>query len=343
VEIFLKVRVYRWDFFTGIDRRWNIFDIILLALMAVEMVLTVLQAFDLPGINIFRVLRLFRLARVFRLLRVVRLLSELRIMIVCMLSSMITLFWSALMLIFTLYFGALFTMQIMAHANLPDAGGDQDLETLQKWFSTVHETMVLLYMCCTGGVDWGVVYLYMTKLGFVQTVIFLLLILFYQLSFFNILTSIFVNKALRLGAPEEEAAEREMIQRALGEIIAGFDEDRSGTISASEFSQVLKEKSMRRLLDRFGLDTKEVEILFSMLTTIGKSDGLTVDQIVTGLMKVKGVATNQDILACRLDLWLQSQAIIDNVATLERYLLLSLGDSDEEDGDWGQEASFTLV
>merc|ERR1712129_261667 len=132
------------------------------------------------------------------------------------------------------------------------------------------------------------------------------------------------------GTPEEAAVEKDMIERALADVIAGFDGDGSGTLTITELNGILQDKKMKKLLAQFGLDVKEVEILFSMLSTVGKRRGLTVDEIVTGLMKVKGVATNQDILACRLDLSIQAQAIIDNILFLENYLCLLVPESLEE-------------
>jgi len=356
VEVILKMVGLKSDFYNGRLWKWNIFDLLLLLTAYVEIVLWLFQT---SGARTdFSFLRLLRFVRLFRLFRAFRFLTELRIMMVCMAKSIGTFTWSLVLLIFMLYVSALLSIQIATSYRASDdfiadkkaiedrGGSSEDYDRqVQEWFSNLAHTMVLLYQCAASGRDWSEVYDVYLRMGTFQALFFLFFIMVFQFSFFNIVTAIFVNKALRLGAPEQDKTEQTLMKEKLLEVLAkrNFDENED-TITASQLDSVLRDRGLRALLRKFGLDVREVQLLFEMLTRIaqadtpGHSDELSVDQFVDQIMKIKGVATNQDLLACRLDLTLLVMQVLERSETLARKIdnmqPLMEEISDESTGSW---------
>jgi len=336
VETLLRIVGLRRAFFFGPLRRWNAFDLILLLMAYVELFLWSLQSADAKKDYSF--LRLMRFIRLFRLFRAFRVLTELRIMMLCMAKSMGTFVWSGILLVFMLYVAALLSIQIATsyragddfrkhQAELNDlvpGSGDIYARQVEEWFSNLAFTMVLLYQCAANGKDWGEVYTVYDQIGTFQALFFLFFILIFQFSFFNIITSIFVNKALRLGAPEQRKTEESLVKEKLLEVLAKRDFPIEDSINSEQLDIVLRDRGLRAMLRKFGLDVREVQLLFEMLTRIGHldrpghADELSVDQFVDQVMKVKGVATNQDLLSCRLDLTLLVMQVLEKTEALAK-------------------------
>ena len=148
------------------------------------------------GVNLgfLRLLRLCKIVKILRVFRTLRFFSELRLMLDCVVGSLMNVFWCLIMLLFVMYVFALLLQQgVVQHlqeASNPssEAAGCADEGGLQTYFSSVGVTVVTLFQSCTSGVDWNEPYKALQETGTFLPVSFLLYIAFVFISVWNIVT-----------------------------------------------------------------------------------------------------------------------------------------------------------
>ena len=160
------------------------FDFILVLFSIIENILV----FDLfgtsvesggSGVNLgfLRLLRLCKIVKILRVFRTLRFFSELRLMLDCVVGSLMNVFWCLIMLIFVMYVFALLLQQGVVQY-LQERGNDGSHIGLQEYFSSVGVTVVTLFQSCTSGVDWSEPYKALQPTGWVLPISFLLYIAF---------------------------------------------------------------------------------------------------------------------------------------------------------------------
>merc|ERR1719189_1368404 len=100
--------------------------------------------------------------------------------------------------------------------------------------------MVTTFQATTSGVDWGEVYDILNKAGMLNGMLFVLYLIFFIFALSNVVTSIFVDKAMQLAKPDLEwmmlQKQRADISAAkdLRELANQLDVNKSGVISREE-------------------------------------------------------------------------------------------------------------
>ena len=163
------------------------FDFILVLFSIIENILV----FDLfgtsaesggSGVNLgfLRLLRLCKIVKILRVFRTLRFFSELRLMLDCVVGSLMNVFWCLIMLIFVMYVFALLLQQgVVQYLQERTADGNDGSQIgLQTYFSSVGVTVVTLFQSCTSGVDWSEPYKALQPTGWVLPISFLLYIAF---------------------------------------------------------------------------------------------------------------------------------------------------------------------
>jgi len=205
------------------------------------------------------------------------------------------------MLIVLLIFSLLFVQGVAEHMK---GNPDMDPELMEEFrmkFGSVEGSMFSLFQAVTGGDDWMNFYSLIEQTGVLYTLLFLAFITWFTISVWNIVTSLFVEKALSLVVPDidKQVLERKVeLQEncvALKNILTELDTDGSGLISMSEISQVMTHGSVSSYLEVMGLDVKDAEMFFHMLATISDSTDVPIDLFVAGCMRLKGAATALDL------------------------------------------------
>merc|ERR1712113_391264 len=115
----------------------------------------------------------------------------------CVVGSMGSLFWATTFLTLMLMMGALVFVQGMASYRMdnPERHHEQ-CDAIEPMFGSVLAAMITLLQTTTGGCDWGDVYDVVRLSGTFNNVLFLSFIIFFTFSFFNIVMSLFVEKAM---------------------------------------------------------------------------------------------------------------------------------------------------
>lgn len=181
-----------------------------------------------------------------------------------------------------------------------------------------------LLMITTGGADWNEVFDAVKPAGAAATGALIFYILLFTIAVWNVVTSTFVDKALKLAKPSDEAViseARKQAQEDAKELRACFkkmDLDFSGQLDAEEFAACMARPEFDRFLQTRGLDIKETKVFFKMIAQHKAS--VDIDSIVNSCMRVRGFATSIDLHTMRYELRRMQQAMLKNVCNLQQQL-----------------------
>ena len=217
-----------------------------------------------------RLIRLCKIVKILRVFRTLKFFSELRLMLDCVLGSLINAMWCVIMLVFVMYvFGLLLQQGIVQF--LMEEGktvNQDDYNFIVEYFGSVFQTVVTLFQSSTSGVDWNEPYKALRLTGDVMPVAFLVYVAFVFISVWNIVTSTFVEKALKLAQPDVDMLilEQQLQDfedcKMLGRLFKSMrppDADGNERIGMEEFRQLVETYEFRSYLQTRGIDIKNAE------------------------------------------------------------------------------------
>jgi len=311
VEIGLKLLVHRLFFFWSDEWRWNTFDFALVLFAIVENVLAydwMIGPQENSGVNL-GFLRLFRLCKIVKILRIFRTLkffSELRLMLDCMIGSLLNAIWCVVMLVFVMYVFALFVQQLLASYLVEDGGRESEeaVTLIYTFFGSVGMTLMTLFQACTSGVDWKEPYDVLAISGPVLPGSFAMYVAFVYISVWNIITSTFVEKALKLAQPDidllvleqqlQDYEDTQMLAQLFAHML-DTDEDGRQQVGLEEFRHLVENSEFRRYLQTRGIDIKNAETFFKMLVELHGEPTIDAVTFASACVRMKGAATSIDL------------------------------------------------
>merc|ERR1740129_925361 len=131
--------------------------------------------------------------------------------------------------------------------------------------------MVSLFQSSTGGVSWGEIYNILSPAGSWTTVLFQSFIVVFQIAIFNVITSIYVDKARQLGQPEEEDALADKLMQEndekghLRKLISKLDLGNTGYITYDELEESLQHPEVVQHFEHYGLLIRDIKLFFKAL------------------------------------------------------------------------------
>jgi len=300
VELILKFSVHRIYLFFNEDRWWNIFDVIIVGVGIVEIAL---GGTSDTGVNpqFVRIMRIFRMVKILRIVRAVQFVKELRVILNCIFGSFHSLMWSIILLGGISMLFAVFLVQLLTSALADGQLAATQIEGIHEQFSTVQQASLTLFKSISGGEDWGPIFDLISSCGVIPSVCFLVYMAFIWLSVTNIITAVFVDKALQNAKPDAEDAllsQHKVDLERMSELqmlFRSMDTDNSGTLTLGELKNSCKDDRIMSFFEMMNLDIKSVEAFFKLLTQVSHSDVVDMESFVTGCLKMRGYATNADV------------------------------------------------
>mmetsp|Transcript_128567 Transcript_128567/g.357924 ORF Transcript_128567/g.357924 Transcript_128567/m.357924 type:complete len:418 (+) Transcript_128567:1-1254(+) len=295
LELGLRICIERCAFLTGSQWRWNVFDV----LLVLSQVLDLLTNF--ADMSFFRGLRIFRAARMARVLLVTRMVRELRLMLASMYHSMSALIWLVVMLFLVLLFFGL-AAQEAVFFSLKEHNLDDVHKDLFKYYGSLRDTMLTLFMSITGGADWEDLVAPLTYFSKVYVLGFVAFQVFLAFGLLNIINAIFLESTSRIAEIDWELAIQDQLDREnsainqLRQIMHSADGDHSGTITKGELEVKLQDGGFRSQLAYLEADAVALRGLHNLLDRDGTGEA-DVEELVYGLMRLKGNAKGMDVAA----------------------------------------------
>jgi len=197
---------------------------------------------------------------------------------------------------------------------------------LRAGFGSMGAAMFSLFQATTGGDDWGKMYHLLTYTGPANPIIFLLYILFFIIAAWNIVTSLFIEKALALAQPDLDSQVLEKRRKDIADakdlmgLMKAMDDSNSGTISLDAFKMFLDQPRFRAFFEIRNIDIRDMEMFFRMLRTVTDNDEIKLDMLVNGLLRMRGVATNIDLQMLQFQFQIQSDAQVKSIQSISQML-----------------------
>mmetsp|Transcript_59715 Transcript_59715/g.118328 ORF Transcript_59715/g.118328 Transcript_59715/m.118328 type:complete len:617 (+) Transcript_59715:163-2013(+) len=302
IEWLLRVIVYQKWFFKVEDKKWHIFDTILVLLSLVEIIIQMAAG----AMKQTMLLRIFRVCRLVRLLKIARYLSffrELRLMIFGLIASLRSLLWSFVMLGLVVYiFSIIFVQAAISFLQKDDFAGKpaEVRENFIEWFGSTQLGMRSLIVAISGGTDWYQFVQMMESVDWLYAFLFILYIMLVFHGVLHVIASIFVDSAMNTSKQEkddlilQEMSNKDSYMTLIQTVLKEADKDGSGTISWDEFQRYLNDSRMTTFFKAIELDVTEARGLYKLLD-VDESDEVPIDEFVTGCFRLKGNAKSLDL------------------------------------------------
>lgn len=309
IEMLLKMTVHRLYFFWNIDMKWNLFDLCLVLLGFGDFMMAKFTDSSTLDMTFMRSLRLLKLSKVLRMFRVLRFFHDLRLMIDCVTGSFISLLWCMVILgFFWIIFALLFVQGLsswVVESKLPV--NNSTVSGIRKSFGSVWAAMFSLFKAISGGDDWSQFYDMVEYGGTLNAMLFIFYIIFFIFAACNIVTSIFMEKAMKLAQPDletllyekktEDLENAKELRRMCSERGGNSGRSKITRISYKEFKNLMSDERIRSYFELKGLAIKDAELFFHIIGCADQEEEVDINDFIAGCMKTKGFALSVDLLS----------------------------------------------
>jgi len=324
LELLLKMAVHRKYFFRGGDWSWNMFDFFLTGQGIMDIILTHWDTSANKGhLRFIRLVRLVKLGKSLRLFRAVQFSRDLKQMVQSIVFCVGSMFWAFVLLALLLYVGSLFFVQMM-HIYLSGSDGIDSAERalVYKYFGSIASGVLTLYQSASGGLDWENVYVVVSEAGTLAAGGFIFFIWFFNFAVVNVLSGIFIEKALQAAVPDREqlALEARRVEerdvKHLTDLISAMDHGKHGTITLQEFLVQAHETYASAYLKTLGINVDDAAMFFNVLQRVVGSGELPIEEFVGKLVKMKGTAKSLDLQSLAFEVSVMRSTLNKLVASL---------------------------
>eukprot|EP00747_Dinoflagellata_sp_TGD_P006620 gnl/TRDRNA2_/TRDRNA2_116284_c3_seq1.p1 gnl/TRDRNA2_/TRDRNA2_116284_c3~~gnl/TRDRNA2_/TRDRNA2_116284_c3_seq1.p1 ORF type:complete len:376 (+),score=66.78 gnl/TRDRNA2_/TRDRNA2_116284_c3_seq1:130-1128(+) len=175
-----------------------------------------------------------------------------------------------------------------------------DSTMLLRYFDSLPQTLLSLFMAISSGVDWEELVRPLADLSGVWGVCFAFYVAFVVFGVLNVVTAVFVDSALQIAQGDRdlvvqgEMAQKESYMKELRALFYEADMDDSGSLSWDEFEDHLQDERVQAYLRTLDLDVTEARNLFDLIDIHGTTE-VSIDDFVSGCMRLKGAAKSIDV------------------------------------------------
>lgn len=330
VELLMRMFALKSHFWFARGWKWNVFDVVVVVTSATE---TAFQGVKLDT-GFARLLRLMRMIRTIEVVGRVRGTSKLRLMLLAIFESVISLFWAMALLVAFMYLFAVIFLQ--ASAVYLESGTQEEMpvEVLTKHFSSLPMALLTLGMSISGGINWWEIEEAFLSVSPLCSCLFIVYVALMILALLNIVTGIFVNDSIEVAQSDRELRTLAIIQdnaervSQLRKLFGKIDTDDSGMITLEEFQNAMMIDEVRLALQSLGVDTMNATGLFRLLDVNGDTT-LEIEEFVIGCNALAVSARSLDMELLKA----QNSKVLKTLRSLQdRVEMLALSETDDEFG-----------
>jgi len=204
----------------------------------------------------------------------------------------------------TYIIGIFITQLVTDHIQTHAHAEESDLADL---YGSLDSSMISLYMAITGGDDWGnLMHPLSDELSPLFAPFYVLYIAFSMFALLNVVTGLFVEKAMASALDDRDAIIQEQLAREgsyVNEVRAAFaeaDQDGSGTITLDEFQIHLRDERVQAYFKSLELDPSYAVDLFHLLD-LGDTGAVNTEEFVLGCLRLKGHAKSIDVATLKYE------------------------------------------
>eukprot|EP00930_Biecheleria_cincta_P050129 TRINITY_DN35303_c0_g1_i1.p1 TRINITY_DN35303_c0_g1~~TRINITY_DN35303_c0_g1_i1.p1 ORF type:complete len:589 (-),score=97.29 TRINITY_DN35303_c0_g1_i1:43-1809(-) len=305
LELVLRIAARGWKFFAGSDKNWNVFDCLCVLCSYFELLVDLAMAGESSFLLLLRTLRIIRIARI---IRVVKFLSQLRMMVYTMLGALKMLGWACTVLGGIMYMFCVCFTEAAKTELASSRWDDRPVEAgqLHAYFGTLLFSWLTLFESITGGLSWRDALLLLQHVHAMYAALFLFYICITVFTILNIITGFCCDYAIQNAVTDRDDAikaqirNKEKWKKQFVTMFSTMDEDNSGEITGEELEVMLNDEEFQAYMSHLNIAVDDIMDIFEVFDK-DSSGSVSVDEFVTGCLRVKGSAKTLDVMRVKND------------------------------------------
>eukprot|EP00434_Breviolum_minutum_P026505 symbB.v1.2.023431.t1/scaffold2143.1/size88057/2 len=324
VELVIRVSANGLKFFLSDEWIWNWLDVFIV-LTSIWEIVTDLLLSDLfaddtnvtfTGLKALRLVRITRIVKVARLARVLRFVMALRTLISSIIYTLKSLIWAMILLGLIVYVFSVLFAQAVGDALIQYSTGspdnvldDVDIAGMRRYFGTLEDTMLSLFMSIAGGVSWEEVVRPLKVISVFWVVVFLFYIAFTYFAVLNVVTGVFCQSAID-SAQNDETMVLQSLQAAnqanrmkIIHLFRNIDIEETGVLTYKMLESAVNGDSagkLKTMCESIGLDVWDAWSFFKLLDQ-DAGGAVEEGEFLTGCMRLRGGARAMDVVKILVD------------------------------------------
>jgi len=307
LELLLRLYYHRLNYFLNVHTfLWNWVDFIIVVASSIDTL--VLSPLGVGGagklVSLMRFIRMLRLARLVRLLK---LFKELWLMVSGIMQSLKTLGWISVVAFVFSYAWAIYATKAIG---FDDATWDGYFMTSRGWdheeyFGSVWKsTFTMVQLLTLTGWSEEVVR-HIEKGQPMLLIFFIFFVCVSSLGLLSIMVGVVVENTLTTArrdqakAVDQKDKDRKVVFAQLQEVFEVADVDGSGTLTIEEVEEAIGKSEIYNKLKMIDFPVDDPNMIFSLLD-YDDSGELTIDEFITGCIRMKGAAKSKDLLVAQV-------------------------------------------
>jgi len=246
-----------------------------------------------------RVLRLARVLRLVKLLKSTRMFETLFLLIRSLQSSRGALAWSFALMWSVQFAAGLALCQLLSGFIADEDGNAEARRQVFRYFGTFSHAILTMFEITLGNwvVPCRLLYNSVSEWYGLFFIVYRGCLMF---ALVKVITAVFVAETTRATQSDDELTLQkrtramEVNGRKLREVFRELDVSGNGYLTREEFEPIISDGIMKAWLATIGIDTCELEHLFSILDT--SDGGVSLDEFISGMTRIKGPAKSVDVL-----------------------------------------------
>eukprot|EP00929_Paragymnodinium_shiwhaense_P035473 TRINITY_DN1913_c0_g1_i1.p1 TRINITY_DN1913_c0_g1~~TRINITY_DN1913_c0_g1_i1.p1 ORF type:complete len:557 (+),score=95.01 TRINITY_DN1913_c0_g1_i1:48-1718(+) len=284
LELILRLCADGCGYFHAQGWQLNIFDSVIICLTVLDEAIRS-AAGHVISYSRYDVLRLLRLLRIARLLRLVRLADEFQRIVTSIMTSLTSLLWVFILMILLIFFFSVYFTQVSLEMASPD---HPQYQQLMLRFGSIHRSALTLFESTFNGLSWDEgAQLLINCVSPASCVVLCFYNIFCIVALMNLMTGVFVDKALKAAQEEEELHLCNQVTSLF------FDVDSEHSVDWPMFQSKISEPGMLDYFRAIDINPAEAVNLFDLLDTMYLG-------IYTTLVFIRGCVGDVALRTCKL-------------------------------------------
>jgi len=253
-----------------------------------------------------------RISRLLKFSRIVHLVISLRVLLISIWSTLQSLCWAMVFLLFIIYTYSLYIVQAVTDylADQEIYGShdelDGEMRTLVRHWGSISRSMFSLFACIANGLTWNEAALSLQLARHDLIFVFLSFIIFSLFAVLNVMTGVFCQSAIENAQNTEDFRIAHLMrhqQDLVAQVCRLFNEidtNGSGEVTWQDLKESWSNEQVQSLFAILGLEPSDLWLLFNLIDS-DKSGAVDPQEMVAGCLRLKGAAKAFDVAAIRYE------------------------------------------
>lgn len=275
-----------------------------------------------------RFVRCLRVIRIVRLMRALHFVAGLRMLIVSIEDSMMSLGWVLFCMMLQIFtFAVIITQYVTAHKMAVGVEAMQEQQDLLQYWGSLDRSILSIYQVLSDGIHCSAILRPLTEYCSPWwALVFASYAAFTVIAAMNVVTGVFVDSALNAATDERKG----ILLQQMCHMFLFMDADGSGAISEDEFMEQIQNPLMMSYLKALDLIPQDARILFTILD-VDDSGEVDAEELISGCLRLHGNAKAFDLAVLMHEFSRCFRALDFKLQGMEDHLLRTLGKSRDID------------